>query len=199
MGDAGCERRRLSTPAVRQPSVGTPTMLGPVTRANVGGAVLGLRGADDENKVVLRDAGVPDLLHQGGALVPVHLGGVVCQVEPVGHRLGVPEELGVDGDDEGLARREPKRPLAAEVFAEDGKHPLNRAQDGTVDDDRAVLRGQGGGQRRGRQERRESKGEERPTDQNLHGWKPCILHDLPPPRGAQTPLTSLPSSFSAGW
>mmetsp|Transcript_11357 Transcript_11357/g.22191 ORF Transcript_11357/g.22191 Transcript_11357/m.22191 type:complete len:223 (-) Transcript_11357:1090-1758(-) len=44
----------------------------------------------------------------------------------------------VDGDDNGLARREPEGPLALEVLGKHSNHTLDRSKHGTVDHNRAV-------------------------------------------------------------
>ena len=46
----------------------------------------------------------------------------------------------MDGHNLGLARGQPEGPLARKALGQDGNHALDRAQDGAVDDHRAVLR-----------------------------------------------------------
>ena len=53
-----------------------------------------------------------------------------------------PTHLGDDGNDHNLAGADPEGPLAAKVLAENGKHALHRAQNGTVDNHRAALGGE---------------------------------------------------------
>jgi hypothetical protein len=73
----------------------------------------------------------------------VHTDVEVLLAQELRHLLGVVEEAHADGNDNDLARREPERPLAGKVLAQNGREALDAAGHGAVDHDGA---GAAGGQ-----------------------------------------------------
>lgn len=70
-------------------------MLSAVARADADGAVLKLRLADDQNKVVVCQAGVAHLLHQQRVLADIAVSRKALEVQDSLHLLSVGRELGV--------------------------------------------------------------------------------------------------------
>jgi hypothetical protein len=71
----------------------------------------------------------------------VHTDVEVLLAQELRDLLGVVEEAHADGTDNDLARREPERPLAGKVLAQDGREALDAAGHGAVDHDRAGATG----------------------------------------------------------
>eukprot|EP01136_Pigoraptor_vietnamica_P037807 Opistho-1_new@106270 len=110
-----------------------------VARAHVHGAVLLLTLADDENVVELRRLRAENLLRERQTVVVIDVDVVAGIVDGGAHLLGKGLELGRDGEDDRLPRGQPEGPLAPKALRENRNHALDRAQDGAVDDDGALL------------------------------------------------------------
>lgn len=71
----------------------------------------------------------------------IHTDVEVLLAQELRHLLGVVEEAHANRNDNDLARREPKRPLAGKVLAQDGGEALDAASHGAVDHDGARAAG----------------------------------------------------------
>ena len=86
--------------------------------------------------VVLRDLAVSDLFREG-RVTQVGVGVQARVPQLLRDLLGVLLVRRRDGDDDDLPGREPEGPLARKVFGQDGREPLDRAEDRAVDHDRS--------------------------------------------------------------
>ena len=108
-----------------------------VTAANGHRVGLSLVVTHHQNIVELSELGFAHHLVQSTTrLLQLHL--EVLSPQGSLHLLSVLHAGGVHGDDDGLARAQPERPLALEVLQQDGEGALHGSQNGTVDHHRAL-------------------------------------------------------------
>ena len=108
-----------------------------VPRANVNRAVGLLTLAHDEDVVPLLELRLANLLlHLAVGIVNLAVEALLAQHGANLVRV-VPAQL-ADGHDHDLPGGEPERPLPCKVLGEDREHALHGAEDGAVDDDRAL-------------------------------------------------------------
>ena len=108
-----------------------------VPRANVNRAVGLLALAHDEDVVPLLELRLANLLlHLAIAIVNLAVEALLAK--HAANLMRIVPALLADGHDHHLPGREPEGPLPRKVLGEDRKHALHGAEDGAVDDDRAL-------------------------------------------------------------
>ena len=96
--------------------------------------------ADDDDVVEHDVLGHSHLLIQGGLRV-IDLNLVALHLQSVPYLVGILNVLVGDREDRNLTRRKPEGPATRGVLTEDSEDPLDRAEDGAMDHDRALVAG----------------------------------------------------------
>lgn len=110
-----------------------------VPRTNVGRIGRPFPLSHDEDEVVLRKLSISDFLVHRIAFREVDITPETGVVQLRLHLRRVLVENGANWYDDGLARVQPERPFATEVFGQDGDHSLERTEDGPVNHDGPLL------------------------------------------------------------